>query len=94
MSKGLKALEKITEHLDLDDEYFYKQEKVDEDTIKQSLKALEIIKKKEVNIHSWHYNNCNKIPYEIYKQSIMTQSISNELLTQEEYNLLKEVLRD
>ena len=45
MSKGLEALERITEHLDLEDEYFYKQEKFDEETIEKELKDYENLQK-------------------------------------------------
>ena len=70
----------------------YKEVKITNLEDEKKLKAFEVIKNKKVNIHSWYYNNCNKIPYEIYKQSIMVKTISDELLTQEEFDLLKEVL--
>lgn len=78
---ALKRLEIIDNSVKPDMEYYEKRSQ-----------ALEIIKEKRVNVHSWYYNNCNKIPYEIYKQSIMAKTISSELLTQEEFYLLKEVL--
>ena len=90
IAKGLKELEERREMMRRFNEACVPMT-LDNKTEKK-LKALEIIKEKEVNIHSWYYNNCNKIPHEIYKQSIMAKTISSKLLTQEEYDLLKEVL--
>ena len=89
MSKGLEALERITEHLDLEDEYFYKQEKVDEEIIKQALKdyeelqkVLEIINNKEI-----------LLVYKDYQETcyLVANGMAIEI-TQEEFDLLKEVL--
>ena len=50
MSKELEALDRITEHLDLDDEYFYKGAKYDEKLIKEYiLKSQEALKDEKEN---------------------------------------------
>ena len=87
MSKELEALNRICEHLDLDDEYFYLKngEKTDYEIIKKSLKALEIIKEKEVNVGL--LSRCANA--ERYNKGICYEL---RYLTQEEYDLLKEVL--
>lgn len=77
MSKGLEALKEIKS-----EPFSWEKLKDSLDTIEKELKALEIVKKKLVDVN-WlkgcdeleDYNFCNNIE-----------------LTQEEYNLLKEVL--
>lgn len=113
MSKELEALERMTEHLDLDDEYFYKQEKVDEEIIKQALlkakeqeKILNIIIKKNVSIWGFrnrvfgyqNEQNGNRIindTYEYYLNNFgcYHNGFDVELLTEEEFNLLKEYFK-
>ena len=87
MSKELEALNRICEHLDLDDEYFYLKngEKTDYKVIEKSLKALEIIKEKGVNVGL--LSRCANA--ERYNKGMCYES---RYLTQEEYDLLKEVL--
>lgn len=80
MSKGLEALERIIET-------FYDKESEDIQIVRKELKALEIIKEKKVDIKDIYryadYSQYNYamlgVPYEFR-------------LTQEEYDLLKEVL--
>lgn len=104
MSAELEALERITaKGCDYCDLYYHeihshcKKElggcekcifcgKGDYDIIEKSLKALEIIKKKKVNVELLHI--C--VSVEEYNMEILPYG--NMPLTQEEYNLLKEVL--
>ena len=85
----LEALNRICEHLDLDDEYFYLKngEKADYKVIEKSLKALEIIKQKEVDIHDLLISKTVE-QYNSYTHWLGCKGN----LTEEEYNLLKEVL--
>lgn len=96
MSKELSplgALNRICEHLDLDDEYFYSKngEKADYKIVETALKrnkALEIIKK----YLFIDFNDKSKaILFKKYKEQECDYTI---ILcnTQEEYDLLKEVL--
>lgn len=60
------------------------------DTIEKELKALEIIKEKNVDVIYLHYE-CNCLEdYNEYNQTCELDK--DEYLTQEEYNLLKEVV--
>ncbi len=69
------------------------------DDIKKELKALEIIKEKKVNVGAF-MECCLSLSYEEYiKQwgnwhKHIFKNISGEVLTQEEFNLLKEVLEN
>lgn len=85
MNKGLEAFERIKNiTYDRTDLYGIEEYRKSLDTIEKSLKALEIIKEKRVNIHllilsdSLEKYNFNLLPY--------------RKLTQEEYDLLKEIL--
>ena len=93
MSKGLEVLEKAKKRngLPLNQEFAPITEKEIE-IIEKELKALEIIKEKKVNVsllfntgNHWDYND-HVIRSQIYLNS------NSKCLTQEEYNLLKEVL--
>ena len=90
MSKELEALNRICEHLDLDDEYFYLKngEKADYKVIEKSLKALEIIKEKRVDVRFLFQCKSLRDYNFIYKGT----NQSKLCLTKEEYELLKEVL--
>ena len=91
MSKGLEKLHKImiafgTVSL---------TEKCDCLIIEKELKALEIIKKKRVNVH--YLQECENLKqYNNYVEmnwvSREEAEYHNEILTQEEYDLFKEVL--
>lgn len=89
MSKGLEAFNRIKS-------YFHPKQLLtreltlnDLDTIEKELKALEIIKNKNVNVFGLHlsqpYWNVND-----YNELVKLQH--DRYLTQEEYDLLKEVL--
>ena len=60
-------------------------------------RALEIIKNKKINVGS--FIQCSNEPYEEYKESWKFwhkgsfKNLVDELLTQEEYELLKEILK-
>ena len=56
------------------------------DNIEKSLKAFEIIKEKKVNVHYLVYSN------DLKDYNERTFILPNEILTQEEYDLLKEAL--
>ena len=63
--------------------------------IKTALKTLEIIKEKKVNINNFLYHITKDTDYKEYKRlsDIFRITIfSNQVLTQEEYDLLKKVL--
>lgn len=77
MTKGLEALERIDTGQDKD--CF--------DIIRKELKALEIIKKKEVNIYDLKEYGSK------YEYNKHTNEEFQELF-EEEYNLIKEVLED
>ena len=88
--KALQAFDNLCGHLDYDvtDYMFNGNYEEDANIIEKSLKALEIIKKKRVNV-SW-FIHC-----QMFNSPLM---MYNELhdkreLTQEEYELLKEVLK-
>ncbi len=94
MSKGLESLEKLDDVL-CDIEIKHKENlgftKPFTRTIKKELKALEIIKKKRVNIQ-WL-----EICIAEYEKNALGNYNSNRCLfalTQEEFDLLKEVLCD
>ena len=103
MSKGLEALENVAEdYKDLVIEHYYASDinknkrnelfyKLDKDfeTIKKELKALEIIKNKGVNVWLFCYGyTLTDYDNELKKYA----GYYERKLTQEEYELLKEVL--
>ena len=89
MSKGLEALERSFNTWDYLKDY---------ETIEKELKALEIIKNKEVNMslvhHTTNAQHYNEIvaKHELYLQAGEFDKLRFRLLTQEEYDLLKEVM--
>lgn len=99
MNKELDVLERIKTHFKdncVNDWEYSKEFHYEEDlsTIEKSLKALEIIKKKEVDVHILltliHYHKENALTE--YNKYIINDYCDLFILTQEEYNLLKEVL--
>ena len=78
--KGLKSLEIIENEYSIDESVFYKE---DFKQVRKELKALEIIKKKTVDI--W------LIQKKTLKQYNLLVDESRQL-TEEQFNLLKEVL--
>lgn len=95
MSKGLEALKRIgIIHISkggnrMFDEYLFREYKEEYNIIEKELKALEIIKKKEVNFEVFGAFETYK-DYEIYYDKKF-HLIENKL-TEEEFNLLKEAL--
>ena len=88
MSKELEALE-ILKFL------AYAKFEFDWDVLEKPLKALEIIKKKRVNIYYLEMWWLEKHTYEQYIKDYKDcdwGTLSEELLAEEEYDLLKEVL--
>ena len=88
MSKELEALNKIV------DTYYIDNMDKEISIIEKALKALEIIKEKNVNIRalkSWNKTYKGKLKYQNYLD-ILEDCDLGEKLTQEEYDLLKEVL--
>ena len=64
-------------------------------TIETALKALEIIKEKMVNVCAFiSWNNIVDFTYKKYLDLEFTYLISAKRLTQEEFNLLKEIILD
>lgn len=96
MSKGLEALKYLDEH---NLNWHENPTKRYVAIIKKELKALEIIKKKKVNVGCF-IECCLFLSYEEYiKQwgnwhEHIFKNISGEVLTQEEFNLLKEELEN
>lgn len=80
MSKGLEALESIIET-------FYDKESKDIQIVRKELKALEIIKKYNFRPSDFHY--CTT--YKSYRCN-MSFADEDEIMSEEDYNLLKEVL--
>lgn len=69
----------------------YYEENIDYDLIEKSLKALEIIKEKEVNVCNFKlFAQFEK--WNIYMMHWRDDEISGSSLSQEEYDLLKEIL--
>ena len=101
MTKGLEALERIITEPNF--VYFsgrmsgktemsrkaFEQRQKDFETIQKSLKALEIIKKKKVNV--WTLLETKTYAEYNFKEIVVKPK---RKLTQEEYELLKEVLKD
>ena len=90
MSKGLEALKELK--MWADNGYCAcKPEKADElaSIIENKLKALELMKKYNVRPSDFHYHTT----YEVYKCN-MSFIEDEELMSEEEYNLLKEVLNE
>lgn len=92
---GLKSLERIENEYSIDEAVFYKE---DFNQVRKELKALEIIKEKRVNVGTFiHLTKILKKDYEKCKALNNTFGANiceteKEFLTQEEFNLLKEVL--
>ena len=86
MSKELEALERIQNEYSICEAVFYKE---DFKQVRKELKALEIIKEKECDMRWVKYCIEGNFEVEIYKNGLPEYY---EKLTQEEFNLLKEVL--
>jgi len=90
MSKGLEALNDLRTFSDClaTNKRFPKVFKESDcyDTIEKELKSLEIIKEKQVNV--WAFSMCNAVG--AYNASLPNDS--TKPMTQEEFDLLKEVL--
>ena len=92
---GLEALERIENEYSIGEAVFYKEYFKQ---VRKSLKALEIIKEKRVNIGT--FIHLTKVLKKDYEQCKATNDIvfcnicddEKEFLTEEEFNLLKEVL--
>lgn len=95
---GLEALESVSQMVNTGLDYTYKDKEREVAIIEKELKALEIIKKKEVDINSfgvylsvgWDYNLFEKYcgdnsPYEEHPPY-------QHSMTKDEFDLLKEVL--
>ena len=102
--KGLKSLERIENEYSIDEAVFYKE---DFNQIRKELMALEIIKEKNVSV--WGFRNrvfgyqkkqngniTINDTYEYYLNNFgfYHNGFDVELLTQEEFNLLKGILDD
>ena len=86
MTKGLEALKHFENELIQNGNYDFK----DIDTIEKELKALEIIKEKRIDVNYLIYLLEENLE-ENYKKELILNDFD---LTQEEYNLLKEVLEN
>ena len=84
---GLEALETLYSYIDpFSDYHTFKDDLKDKEVIEKRLKALEIIKEKGVDIH---FLGISKSPEEYMQHNVFNRY---GYLTQEEYDLLKEVL--
>lgn len=92
MSKGLEALKEIKEHIHYD--CFLEKDWDRLDLIERELKALEIIKNKQIDI--WQLRLCMSFNLTTTKEEQLNEYNKRHAtflhLTQEEYDLLKEVL--
>ena len=95
---GLKSLERIENEYSIDEAVFYKE---DFNQIRKELKALEIIKEKNVSawgfrnrVFGYHSNMTINDTYEYYLNyfGCYHNGFDVELLTKEEFDLLKEVV--
>ena len=102
---GLEALDKLVKQIELDEDADYWEIRNAHNIVEKELQALEIIKKKQISI--WRFrnrvfgyeqkqngNNVNDT-YEYYTNCFgyYHDGFEFELLTEEEFNLLKEVLK-
>ena len=89
---GLEALDLIFDDLRQFEEHFLndltKEDKERYETIKKELKALEIVKKKS-EFSFWDFKHCDNV--DEYNELYNTR---DNRLTQEEFDLLKEVLEE
>lgn len=91
MSKGLDALERIGAEKLSRGELIRNDNKVEPyyKTIEKELKALEIIKKKDIDIYLFQF--CKT--FNEYNSSVVYITGETRDITQEEFTLLKEVLQ-
>ena len=81
MSKGLEALERIIET-------FYDKESEDIKTVRKYLMTLEIVKKYHITPAFFAFNES----YQAYIENMSFYLDDEPLMSEEEYNLAKEVL--
>lgn len=92
MSKGLKALDDLRFDVSMAQYINYLEANKECDIIEKELKVLEMLKKKKVNIfHIWVFDD-----YEQYKAHypFSEYNAKKDMLTFEEFELLKEVLEE
>ena len=100
MTKGLEALESIKQTIRLkNDGYINLFETLDFLSVEKELKALEIIKEKEVDIMSFKRRLEIGWDYNLFEEHCLDNNEYEENpsyrshITQEEYDLLREVLK-
>lgn len=81
MSKGLEALERVIET-------FYNKESEDIKTVRKNLTVLEIVKKYHITPAFFAFNES----YQAYIENMSFYLEDEPLMSEEEYNLAKEVL--
>ena len=92
MSKEVEALDRLYDNVNWDDYFFRGDASEDYDLIEKALKALKIIKEKKVDVEQIIENpDWDKV---IWYNTSFTGILCEgwRMLTQEEYNLLREVL--
>lgn len=92
MSKGLEALDGLRFDVSMAQYINYLEANKECDIIEKELKALEMLKKKKVNLfHIWVFND-----YEQYKEHypFAEYNVEEDMLSFEEFELLKEVIID
>ena len=91
MIKGLEALERVKEHTKT---YYYSLIEKDIANIEKELKALEIIKNKKVNVLELSVCANYETFISFFKQWNWNGEYDEYVVSEEEYDLLKEVLNN
>lgn len=93
MNKGIEALERLEENIIAVNVDYEMKHVADYETIEKRLKALEIIKEKDVYVSELIY--LSDQDYDCYLRFCYNEEYPTEdILSEEEFNLLKEVLSD
>ena len=94
---GLEALDKLAKQIELDEDVDFWEIRNAHLLVEKSLKALEIIKEKNVNMFGFKRDIKqlgNRFTYKYYQSNLGNYHSGFEIqeLTEEEFNLLKEML--
>lgn len=95
MTKELEALDRLYDNLKCNDYYFRGDASEDCNLIEKALKAFDIIKEKRVDV--FYFMSCETLEEYNYEccediYGFCEDGIKRGILTQEEYDLLREVL--
>ena len=94
---GLEALDKLAKQIELDEDVDFWEIRNAHLLVEKSLKALEIIKEKNVNMFGFKRDIKqlgNRFTYKYYQSNLGNYHSGFDIqeLTEEEFNLLKEIL--